>query len=199
MTLDLAARGVEMVALDVDPALLEALNHRAAGLPVETVVADAREFALRHTCSLVLVPMQTMQLLAGPRGREAFLRRALAHLEPGGLVAAALADALDCFDDEHDSPPPPDVRAIGDVRYSSQLLAVVDRGDRAALHRRREIIGPGDSRETRDVVIELDRVSADEVAVQARQLGLIDEPHRYVPQTEQFLGSTVVVLRAPRG
>ena len=198
VTLDLAARGVEMVALDVDPALLEALNHRAAGLPVETVVADARRFALSHTCPLVLVPMQTMQLLAGPRGRAAFLRRALAHLEPGGLVAAALADAMDCFDDGHDAPPPPDARDIGDVRYSSQLLAVVDRGDRAALHRRREIIGPGGSRESRDVVVELDRVSADEVALQARQLGFIDEPHRYVPQSEQFLGSTVVILRAPR-
>src|SRR3954447_25042930 len=65
VTLDLAARGVDVVALDVDGALLEALEHRAAGLSVETVVADAREFTLSRTCSVVLVPMQTLQLLGG--------------------------------------------------------------------------------------------------------------------------------------
>ena len=42
----LAARGLAVVALDVEAALLEALEQRAAGLPVETVVADAREFDL---------------------------------------------------------------------------------------------------------------------------------------------------------
>jgi SAM-dependent methyltransferase len=197
VTLDLAARGVPMVALDVDPALLAALQHRAAGLPVETVVADAREFTLNRACSAVLVPMQTLQLLGGPRARAAFLRRALALLSPGGLVAAALADAVDCFDDEHDAPPPPDACAIGDVRYSSQLLEVVDRGDRAAIRRRREIVGPGDSREGHDVVVELDRVSADQVATEARRLGFSVEPYRYVPESEQYLGSTVVVLRVP--
>ena len=91
-----------MVALDADAALLEALEQRAAGLPVETVVADARRLALGRRFSLVLVPMQTLQLLGGPRGRAAFLRRALDHLEPGGLLAAAVADAMDCFDEEHD-------------------------------------------------------------------------------------------------
>ena len=197
VTLDLAARGAVVVALDVDAALLAALAHRAAGLPVETVVADARQLALGRRFSLVLAPMQTLQLLGGPRGRAAFLARALAHLEPGGLLAAALGDALDGVDDEHDVPPPPDAREILGVRYSSQLLAIVDEGGRAAIHRRREIIGPGDRSEADDVVVELDRVSADEVAAEARRLGFLSEPHRYIPQTEQFLGSTVVVLRAP--
>jgi SAM-dependent methyltransferase len=197
VTLDLAARGAVVVALDVDAALLAALAHRAAGLPVETVVADARQLALGRRFSLVLAPMQTLQLLGGQRGRAAFLARALAHLEPGGLLVAALGDAMDCFDDEHDIPPPPDAREILGVRYASQLLAVVDDGGRAAIHRRREIIGPRDRREAHDVVVALDRVSADEVAAEGRRLGFLSEPHRYIPQTEQFLGSTVVVLRAP--
>ncbi len=81
VTLDLAAHGVAVIALDVDAALLEALRHRTAGLSVETVVADARDFTLSHACSAVLMPMQTLQLLGGPRGRAAFLRRALAHLQ----------------------------------------------------------------------------------------------------------------------
>jgi SAM-dependent methyltransferase len=144
VTLELAAMGLEVVALDVDVPLLEALEHRARRLPVQTVVGDARELALGRRFSLVLVPMQTLQLLGGRRGRAAFLRGAREHLEPGGLLAAALADAVECFDDEHELPPPPDARDIVDVRYASQLLAVVDEGQRAAIHRRREIIGPAE-------------------------------------------------------
>jgi SAM-dependent methyltransferase len=197
VSLALAAGGTAVVALDSDAALLRALEHRAAGLPVETVVADAREFALDRRFSLVLVPMQTLQLLGGPRGRAAFLRCALEHLEPGGLVAAALADALDCFDEEHDVPPPADACEIVDVRYASRLIAVEAEGDRAALHRRREIAGPGNRHQAEDVVVRLDRVSADEVAAEGREAGFLDEPPRFVPQTEQYLGSTVVMLRAP--
>ena len=67
VTLELAASGVSVVALDVDGALLAALRHRARGLPVETVVADARRFTLRQRFSLVLVPMQTLQLWVSSR------------------------------------------------------------------------------------------------------------------------------------
>jgi SAM-dependent methyltransferase len=197
VSLDLAARGAAVVALDSDAPLLEALRHRARGLPVETVVADARRFDLGRRFSLVLVPMQTLQLFGGPSGREAFLRRALEHLEPGGLLAAALADAMDSFDDEHPLPPPPAVRDIVDVRYASRLLTVVGDGDRAVIHRRREIIGPGDGYASHEVALTLDRVSADEVAAEAARLGFTPEPHRLVPETEEYLGSTVVVLRAP--
>jgi 2-polyprenyl-3-methyl-5-hydroxy-6-metoxy-1,4-benzoquinol methylase len=70
VTLDLAAAGAEVVALDVAPPLLEALEHRSAGLSVETVVADAREFFLGGCrFSLVLVPMQTLQLPGADRMR----------------------------------------------------------------------------------------------------------------------------------
>jgi SAM-dependent methyltransferase len=197
VTLEVAALGVDVVAVDVDERLLEALAVRATGLAVETVVADAREFSLSRRFSLILVPMQTLQLLGGASGRAAFLQCAFDHLEPGGLLAAALADAMDCFDEDHDSPPPPDAREILGVRYASQLLEVVDDGGRAALRRRREIGGAPDRVEVQDVVVRLDRVSADEVAAEARALGFIAEPHLYVPETEQYLGSTVVVLRAP--
>jgi SAM-dependent methyltransferase len=198
VTLDLAARGVPVVALDVDAALLDALRHRAAGLPVETVVADARSFALGRRFSLVLVPMQTLQLLGGARGRAAFLRCALDHLEPGALLAAALADAMDCFDEEHPLSPPPAVRDIVDVRYASRLLAVVEDGGRAAMHWRREIAGPGESYACHDFTLTLDRVSADDVAEEAATVGFDGEPHRFVPETEQYLGSTVVLQRVPR-
>ena len=38
--------------------------------------------------------MQTVQLLGGAAGRIAFLRRARAHLRPGGLLACAIVTAL---------------------------------------------------------------------------------------------------------
>jgi SAM-dependent methyltransferase len=197
VTLDLAARGLAVVALDANASLLQALERRAAGLPVETAVGDAREFALGRRFPLVLVPMQTLQLLGGPCGRAAFLRRALDHLEPGGLLAAALADALDCFDEEHDMPPAPDACEIDGVRYASRLLAVTEEGSCAAIHRRREITGPGERRESDDVVVPLDRVSADEVAAEASELGFLNGRHLFIPETDEYLGSTVVVLRAP--
>jgi SAM-dependent methyltransferase len=198
VTLDLAAQGLAVLALDTEAALLAALEHRASGLAVETLVADARSFESERRFSLIVVPMQTLQLLGGRQGRAAFLRCALAHLEPGGRVAAALADAMDCFDEEHDAPPPPDARDIAEVRYSSQLLAVVDDGGRAALHRRREIAGPSRPRQAEDVVVQLDRVSAEEVAAEAAQLGFLAEPHIDVPESERYLGSTIVVFRKPQ-
>jgi hypothetical protein len=110
-------------------------------------------------------------------------------------VAAAVADAVDCFDEEHPLPPPPAACEIAGVRYASQLLNVVDEGSRAAIHRRREIIGPDGHRARQDVTVRLDRVSPDEVAAEAARLGFDPEPHHYVPETEAYLGSTVVVVR----
>jgi SAM-dependent methyltransferase len=197
VTLELATGGVEVVAIDAEAPLLAALECRAAGLPVQTVVADARDFRLDRRFGLILVPMQTLQLFGGRVGRAAFFRGALEHLKRGGLLAAALADAMDCFDEEHDAPPPPDAREILGVRYASQLLRVVDERGRAAIHRRRKIVRACSRVEAEDVVVHLDRVSPDEVAAEARELGFIIEPRLYIPETEQHLGSTVVVLRAP--
>ncbi|HTT28166.1 MAG TPA: hypothetical protein VMG37_07130, partial [Solirubrobacteraceae bacterium] len=166
---------------------------RGEGLPVSTAVADARDFRLGRRFSLILVPMQTLQLLGGPSGRGGFLRCARAHLTSGGLLAAAVADAMDCFDDEHVLPPPAQAREILGVLYSSQLLRVVEDEGRAAIHRRREI----DRSETEEVVLHLDRVSADQVAAEAREVGFIPEPPLYIEETDQYLGSTVVILRAP--
>jgi hypothetical protein len=144
----------------------------------------------------VLVPMQTLQLLGGRPGREAFLRCARAHLESGGVLAAALADAMDCFDEERDTPPPPDACEIAGVRYASHLLEVVDDDGRAAIHRRREIIGPQERYESVEDVVRLDRVTVQEVAAEAAELGFDAEPPLLIPETEEYLGSTVVVLRA---
>jgi len=197
VTLELAAQGVEVVALDVAQPLLTALECRAGDLPVATVVADARDFRLERRFSLIVVPMQTLQLFEGCAGRGAFFRTALAHLIPGGILAAAVADAMDCFDDEHYMPPPPEAREILGTRYTSRLLRVTEEHGRAAIHRRREVAPPDGKPETIDVEVYLDCVSADDVATEAQQVGFIIEPRLEIPETEQYLGATVVVLHAP--
>ena len=45
VALELAAQGVEVLALDVAGPLLAALECRAGDLPVETLIADARGFS----------------------------------------------------------------------------------------------------------------------------------------------------------
>src|SRR6185436_807784 len=65
VALDLARHGFAVTALDREPDLLAALGARAAaaGLRVETVTADAQDFALGRRFALIAVPMQTVQLL----------------------------------------------------------------------------------------------------------------------------------------
>jgi SAM-dependent methyltransferase len=193
IALDLAAQGIEVVALDTDPALLAALEERAAaaGLTVTTVCTDARDFDFGdRRFGLIAVPMQTLQLLGGADGRAAFLRSAARHLRPGGAIAAALADALDSFDGVSDGLPDPDVATIDGLTYSSLPLAVVDEGDHAAIHRLRQVNGF----EEHDV-IRLARVSPAEVAEEAEAVGLTAEAARRIPATDVYVGSTVVVLR----
>lgn len=194
VALDLARHGHEVVALDRDPELLDALAERGADLPVSTAVADARDLALGREFPLILVPMQTIQLL-GPDGRARFLRRAREHLLAGGLLAAALADALDAFDAEHDHPPLPDLREVDGVVYASRPVAVRDLGDRAAIERVREVVAPDGTRTVSDDVIELDRLDADTLEAEAAAVGLTAEPRRRLPTTDDYVGSTVVMLR----
>jgi SAM-dependent methyltransferase len=196
VSLDLARRGHEVVALDRDSVLLDALADRCAGLAVSAVPADARAFDLERRFPLVIVPMQTLQLLGGREGRARFLARARAHLAAGGLLAAALADALDAFDADHDEPPKPDLREVGGTVYASRPVAVRDLGDRAAIERVREIVARDGTRTVTDDVIELDRVDVDELAAEAATLGFRSEIPRRIPQTLDYVGSTVAMLRA---
>ncbi len=193
VALDLAARGADVTALDADEALLAALTQRAAarGLTVEAVCADARDWSLGRDFALIVVPMQTLQLLGGPEGRTAFLRCARAHLRPGGLVAAALADALEAMEEAVGALlPEPDRAEIDGRVYLSRPLAIVDEGDRAAIHRLREVLGGA----TTEDVIRLDRVDAETVEHEAATVGLSPEPSRRIPPTDEYVGSTVVIL-----
>jgi SAM-dependent methyltransferase len=198
VTLDLAARGHDVVALDVSDDLLCALRARAAarGLTVRTICCDARELDDQERFAAVLVPMQTLQLLGGPEGRARFCERVAAHLRPGGLVAAALADALEAFDEEHTRPPLPDMLELDGVLYASRPLSVQEVGDGVVIHRLRETVDPDGRRTAEADAIKLDRVTPDEAARELAAAGLTVEAPLAVPQTHEYVGSTVVVARA---
>jgi SAM-dependent methyltransferase len=195
VTLDLARRGHHVVALDHEPAFLGALRDRAAGLPVETVVGDAGAFALPgRRFGLIIAPMQTIQLL-GDAGRAGFLRAAREHLSPDGLVACALADAMDAFDAEHVVLPLPDVGIVDGVSYYSQPVALRDEGKRMAIERVRTIVTASGQRTASGDVVHLDKVDAAQVEAEALAAGLWPRAGRVIAPTQEHVGTTVVLLR----
>ena len=194
VAIDLARQGTSVIALDVDPVLLGECARRARGLPVLTVLGDARELALQTPAlELCLVPMQTVQLL-DPAGRVALLRAARARTRPGGLLACALVDELQLFDESLHVLPTPDEIRLGDVTYSSQPTAVRAVGEYFVLERRREISHGGHHSVQQDV-IRLHRVSPDAFEREARAAGWQPEPRGQIPDTVDHVGSTVVMLR----
>ena len=196
VALDLAGHGHDVTALDRDAELLAALRERAAArdLAVETVVADAAAFELPRPFALVAVPMQTLQLLDGEPARAGFFRSAARALAPGGLLAVAIADALEAFD-ERAALPFPDVAEADGVRYVSQPVAVRDRPGAVQIERIRQIVSPDGGHTSEDDVIELRRVDADRLAAEAALHGLRAEAPIEIPPTEEHVGSTVVMLR----
>ncbi len=126
VTLDLAAAGHEVTAVDISPALLDELARRAGELPVRTVVSDIRELALdEDSFDLCVVPMQTLQLLRGEDERRAAFERAAAYVRPGALVACAIVTEADPFDAlEGQLGPSPDRMALGERVYFSRPLSV---------------------------------------------------------------------------
>jgi len=211
VALDLARAGYRVTALDRDPELLDALAARASGRNfsmdavssqalVTTVVADARDFDLRERFPLAIVPMQTVQLLGGPTGRAAFLRCALSHLQPGGALAIAIAEALDLYDDTDGLPSPlPDIRELDGIVYSSQPVAVRAERDGFVLERRRETVAVAGERSVERDLIRLDRVTARELEREGRAAGFARVQRARVRETSDYVGSEVVILRAPAG
>ena len=197
IALDLAALGHDVTALDSDPALVAALSSRARerALRVHTSVGDARAFDLGRKFALVIAPMQVAQLMGGEPGRAAMLRCVRAHLEPGGVFAAALADPLEDIEDEEVLPPLPDVREEGGWVFSSMPIAVRIEDGSTAIDRLRQAVSPaGELTESMDTVV-LDQLEPERLESEAGGLFRV-LPRRTVPVDDRYLGSTIVMLEA---
>jgi SAM-dependent methyltransferase len=193
VALPLARAGHAVTALDVDARLLSVLTERAETehLDVATVAADAQAFALDAPVGLILVPMQTLQLLAD---RAAFFAAARRALAPGGRLATAIATDLTTFDDaEH--LPPPDFGEIEGWAFISQPVAIRLGEDAFTIERVREIVAPDGARTRTHDRITLAAVSPAGLAEEAAEHGLEAEELLWIPETDEHVGSEVVVFR----
>jgi len=198
VSLDLAAAGHDVTALDRDPALLAELGRRAAerGLEVATVPADARgPTALRDRFALVIAPMQLVQIMGGPAGRAALLATVSASLAPGGAFAAAIADLDDAVPPEDVQAPLPDVGERGGWVYSSLPLDVRREPGGVAVEWLRQVVSPaGELAEERHTQ-RLDSLAPELLEAEAAAHGLRPERRIEVGQTSAYIGSMVVVCR----
>jgi SAM-dependent methyltransferase len=203
VALDLAEAGHAVTALDSDPGLVAACAARARerGLRVDTVCADAASFSLERCFSLIIAPMQVVQLLERAAAREAVLERVRSHLAPGGLFAAALADPFAGMAAADALPPPPDTGTAGGWALSSTPVAVreerlPDGAERlVAIDRLRRADGPDGSVVESAATVRLAVFPPGELAAAAAH-GLRRKPDRTVPETRAYVGSTVVMLEA---
>lgn len=206
VALDLAREGHPVTAVDLDDELLAALREHAASgniATIETVHADARQLVLeRCDHGVCLVPMQTIQLLGGARGRIAFLRRARAHVTRGALLACAIVTDFEPFDTAAgDLGPSPEIAHIEEVTYISRPTRLhVGRRKLRIERERRALSDTGESSATPSQwerhVIELDRVSVTQLQHEARQAGLVPIGTREISATTEHTASVAVVLRA---
>jgi SAM-dependent methyltransferase len=195
VALDLARQGHEVTALDRDPVLLEELARRAGDLPVRTVETDAREFELENRFGLAVVPMQTLQLLGGPAGRERFLRTVRRHLPAGAILAAAITGPLPELGPGDSAGVPPDVAQHDGWAYFSQPLSVRrDAQGATAIERVRTVVSPDGERSESHDEVHLDPLDATTLAAEARALGYDPLPSTEIAPTHEHVGSTVVLL-----
>jgi SAM-dependent methyltransferase len=206
VALHLARRGHEVVGVDSDATLIEALRERAEGLPVRAVVADARELSLGTEFGVTIAPMQLIQLLAGERERFACLRGIAAHLAPGGVAALAIVEEVEEEDAgasdapwtrlvRPSEPPLPDTREVEGFVYSSLPLPTVLDNGALLVRRLRQVVSPEGLLSEEEDTIALRELSAAQLEREGAAAGLEPLPRRAISPTEDHVGSTVVVLR----
>jgi len=195
----LAARLPNLViGLDRDPDLVQAVWEKCRGTCGDAEVEDVRDFGpFGTTFSLILAPMQLIQLLADGEERADCLRCTADCMGPGGRAAFAIVEELPPA--PQGAPPPlPDVRQVEGWIYSSLPLEPVVDPDRIVLRRLRQTVDPDGNMEDEMNEVELRVLSAGELESEAAQAGLLAAGRREIPATEAHAGSTVVVLeKAP--
>src|SRR4051794_24583295 len=197
VALHLARAGHAVIALDRDRHLLAALHERAVAAELDIPIAecDAAGFDLgEQRFALIIVPMQTVQLLNAEQ-RAGFLAAAARHLEPGGLLAMAIADALEGYDDGPELPLP-DLGDRDGWRFVSQPVAVRAVEGGVQIERVRQAVSPDLVRSSEPDAIVLEHLTVEMLEAEGRAAGLEPAAARQVPGTEEHVGSEVVLLRA---
>ena len=93
ITLPIAEAGIRVAALDLDAGMLDTLRQKVVCLPVDTAArvsvhhGDMRSFTLGESFKLIIIPFRAFLHNITRDDQLAALRRASAHLEPGGELA----------------------------------------------------------------------------------------------------------------
>ncbi|HKH14544.1 MAG TPA: class I SAM-dependent methyltransferase [Solirubrobacterales bacterium] len=198
--LHLARLGHELWAVDVEEELLAAVEARARAraerLPVHTVRADASRLELGRKFGLVIAAMQFIQMVGDQSARATVLRRAAAHLRPGGRLAAAILDGVP--EDLQGAPAPlPDVREVDGRVYSSLPVDVTTDGPRLELHRLRQEVALGGAMTESEHAESLWLLDADALESEGEAAGMRPGDRLPVPPMDGYVGSVIVVLERP--
>ncbi|MFN8112516.1 MAG: methyltransferase domain-containing protein [Solirubrobacterales bacterium] len=196
----LAAAGHDVIAVDTDPVLLEALaaRARARGKEVETVCADVRSLSLGRGFPLIAAPMQLLHIVGGPEGRIAAMRAIAAHLAPGGRFSAVvLEEPLPLGSGTPE--PVPDVREVDDWVHSSLPIEVRIAPDGVEMVRLRQLVAPDGTLTEDRHTIALDRFTLAELDAEADAAGLWVVGAERLPSTEEYEDSVVVHMEARDG
>lgn len=180
----LVRRGYEVCGLDFDPRLIAELEGAELG--------DARDFELGRRFSLVLAPMQLVQLFADADERMRCLRCVAEHLTADGLAAFAIVEGVPISDD--DFLPLPDTRDVDGWVYSSQAIETLLDGNWIRARRLRQTVSPAGELEEEVSEDLLHVLTAAALEDEAMQAGLRPAGCRIVPQTDDHVGSTVILL-----
>jgi SAM-dependent methyltransferase len=197
VSLHLAARGFDVVAVEREPQLAEALGLRAAERTpsgnVEVVVADVREMELERRFPLIIGPMQLMHMLGGAASRRRALGAIARHLAPGGVFATTvLAEPLP---PSGRSEPLPDVRDVDGWIHSSLPLEVVVDDDSLSIVRLRQIVDPaGDLTEEVDT-LSVDRLQPGLLERDLGSAGLEVVATEEIPETDEHVGSVALLIK----
>lgn len=200
VALDLAARGHHLLGIDIEPVLVAAFCERAVkrGLETHAEADDIRNLDVAGEFSLVMVPMQAIQLLDGADERRAALESMRGVLAPRGIVALAIVegDLGANAPGFHLGRPLPDVNEVGDWFYSSLPIELREEAGHIVISRLRQVVAPdGDLTEERHD-LSLTVLDADSLEREAAAAGLAPAGRREIGSTDAHVGSRVVLLEA---
>ncbi len=195
VTLHLAKRPVHLViGVDWDADLVAAIWERSGKLPGDAELADVRSFEFATKFSLVIAPMQLIQLLRHRQDRIDCLSCVVDCMLPGGCAAFAIVEELPTFPPGTTAPPLPDVRQIEGWIYSSLPLEPITGPDSILIRRLRQTVDPDGNMSDEMNEIELALLSAETLEEEGRTVGLRPAGRREIPATEAHVASTVVLF-----
>jgi SAM-dependent methyltransferase len=199
VALHLAARGIDVVAVESDAELAAELRARAGGrrASVEVVEEDVRRLDLQRRFPLVIAPMQLVHLLGGRAGRAEAFEAVRRHLAPGG--ALALTILLEPLPESGTPEPMPDVREIDGWVHSSLPLEVRVTGDSVELVRLRQVVSPGGELSEEVATTRLDRIGAAELERELEAAGLRVTSSEPIAATSDHVASLLVIAGAADG